>query len=260
VLRPGAASRAIQAARVVRAAWKRATFRWHGDFITAGALDEHRFYQRCLWRSPRLYDGMPESASPDHVVFPLQFEPEASLLYFAPDIVSQVSFVEAVLRALPKGKTLWVKEHPNQFGALGERPWRALRGRYEALRFVHGRQSGRELIKRAGLVVTISSSMGMDALLLGRRVLVAGEVFYQGFPGACRVRSITSLANAMNQPANYEATGAFDANVAALAEMGRAAYPGDPQPADALFSDANLDHLGFAVRTELAERAPEARP
>jgi hypothetical protein len=145
VLRPGLSSRLLQMARLARASWKRLTFRRNGDFITAGAVSEHWFYLRCLFTPARIYDALPQP-SDDHVVFSLQYEPEASLLYFAPHIVNQVSFVETMLRALPARKTRWVKEHPNQFGALGLPAWRALRARFAKLRFVHGLESGRELI------------------------------------------------------------------------------------------------------------------
>lgn len=251
VLRPGWTSRLIQMARLLRAAWFRLTFRHHGDFMTAGAVAEHVFYLRCLFARSGIYDALPPDATVQHVVYPLQYEPEASLLYFAPHVVSQTSFVETVLRALPDGGLLWVKEHPNQFGALDTPAWRALKARYGNLRFVHGRQSGRELIKRSSLVITISSSMGMDALLLGRRLLVAGKVFYDQFTGAIRTRSYEELARELNNPANYQLQDNARANARELAAFSRYAYPGDPQPSQNLFDTNNLMQLVQAVQAEL---------
>lgn len=253
VLRPGWVSRFIQVARLGRAVLARMVFPYRSDYMTAAAVAEHAFYLRCLFVSSGIYDAMPEIASADNVVYPLQYEPEASLLYFAPHIVSQLSFVETVLRALPPGKVLWVKEHPNQFGALGQKGWQAMKRRYPNLRFVHGRQSGRELIKRAGLVVTITSTMGLDGLLLGKHVLVAGKVFYAGFAGAVRVQGYPELALALNNPAYYTASANLEQNVAELAAFASRSYPGDPQPSAILYSEENLARLVSAVRQELVQ-------
>ncbi len=248
VLRPGLGSRLTQIARFARAVAARAVFPWASDFMTAGSVAEHRYYLRALSTGPAIFDPLPGDYSATNVVFPLQYEPEASLLYFAPDFSNQHAFVETVLRALPDGHLLWVKEHPNQFGALGEAKWRALKQRYGALRFIHGRQSGRVLIRRSGLVVSISSSAGMDALLLGRRVLVAGQVFYRQFTGAVPVSSAAEIAQPLNDPANYGVVNNAAANIAELSAFGLHCYPGDPQPAHDLYSEANLDRLVAAVR------------
>ncbi|APC05342.1 hypothetical protein AOC10_01760 [Polynucleobacter asymbioticus] len=257
VLRPGMMGRLIQVARLVRAMQVRLSFPNRGDFMTAGAIDEHQFYLRCLFAPASIYDQPPYEYSAENLVYPLQYEPEASLLYFAPHHVDQVSYVETILRALPHGKILWVKEHPNQFGALNEMPWRNMKKRYENLRFVHGRQNGRELIKKSALVVTISSTMGLDALLLGRKVLVGGDVFYSRFTGAIRTESYLVLARELNRLANYEGLDSFDANVRELTEFGHNAYSGDPQPSHYLFSNENLMLLQLAIKAELSSTQKE---
>lgn len=251
VLRPGWTSRTIQVARLMRALWNRIVFRSKGDFMAAGAVAEHSFYLKCLFARTSIYDSMPEGPVKTNVVFPLQYEPEASLLYFSPHVLNQKTFVEMVLKALPDDRVLWVKEHPNQFGSLDEAGWLRLRNSYGNVRFIHGRQNGRELIKRSSLVVTISSSMGMDALLLGRRLLVTGKVFYDRFTGAIRTRSYEALANELNVEANYTLMDNAAANTEELVEFGRHAYPGDPQPSENLYKDKNLSLLVQAIQAEL---------
>jgi hypothetical protein len=251
VLRPGWASRLIQMARLSRAILYRLTFKFNGNFMTAGAVSEHKFYLRCLFANNTIYDPLPEGTIDNHVTYPLQYEPEASLLYFAPHVLNQTTFVESILKALPNQRILWVKEHPNQFGALDTPPWRALKAQYSNLRFIHGRQNGRELIKRSALVVTISSSMGMDALLLGRRLLVAGKVFYDQFTGAIRTRSYETLASELNNPNNYHIQDNSGENTQELLEFGRYAYSGDPQPSHYLYESQNVSQLVEAIHSEL---------
>lgn len=253
VLRPGWVSRGIQMLRLGRIMALKAVFPKRSDFMSAGSVAEHKFYLRNLFTPQRYYDEPPEEYSAQNVLFPLQYEPEASLLYFAPDIVDQPSFVEAMLRALPGDCVLWVKEHPNQFGALGGRRWRELRKRYHNLRFVFGRRNGRALIRCCGLVVTISSTAGLDGLLLGRRVLVAGNVFYDHFAGALKVRSYAELAHALNDPASYQpAEDRLQTQIEQLCAFGEHAYPGDPQPSDILFEPSNIQALLAAIHEALS--------
>lgn len=251
VVRPGLRSITIQIARLARATLLRLAFPRFSDFMTAGAVNEHRFYLRALNTPRATYDDMPAEYSEAHVVYPLQYEPEATLLYFAPDFVSQSQFVETILRSLPDNHILWVKEHPNQFGALGERKWREMRRRYENLRLIQGRESVRELIRKSGLVVAISSSAGMDALAIGRRVIVAGQVFYRNMTGALPVSSAAEIAVALNDPANYGPVHNVDRNIAELEQFAMKCYPGDPQPSHELFLPENLDYIARAIRNEI---------
>lgn len=251
VLRPGLSSKTIQVARLARARFARLLFPRFSDFMTAGAINEHRFYLRALSTSRSVYDQMPQEYSAANVVYPLQYEPEASLLYFAPDFVSQPQFVETVLRALPDNNILWVKEHPNQFGALGEKKWLELRSRYENLRFVHGRESVRTLIRNSGLVVSISSSAGMDALAIGRRVVVAGQVFYRHMFGALPVSSAAEIAKALNNPENYGPVETIAQNIVELQAFAKKCYLGDPQPSHELFLPENLESIVKALKTEI---------
>ncbi len=252
VLQPGLVNRLIQVARLARVFVARLRFPSGSDFMTAGAVAEHRFYLRCLLAPTSFYDKPPTTYSINNVVYPLQYEPEASLSYFAPHLINQISFVENILRALPHGKVLWVKEHPNQFGALNESAWRNLKNRYNNLRFVHGRKNGRELIKNSALLVTISSTMGLDGLLLGRKVLVGGGVFYSRFTGAIRTESYLALSKELNNHDNYKGLENFEAILRELVAFGRNSYAGDPQPSEYLFSSENISQLRQAISDELS--------
>ena len=251
VLKPGWVSRFIQTARLFRAIWMLINFKYIGDFMAAGSVKEHLFYLQCLFSRNAIYDRIPESYSANNVIYPLQYEPEASILYFAPHIVNQLSFVETILKALPYGKTLWVKEHPNQFGALDSKKWLALRKSYGNLRFVHGRENGRYLIKVSSLVITISSTMGLDAIIFGRKLLVAGNVFYDNFSGVKKCYSYEDLAKELNNPSNYLIKKNLDKNKLDLFKFGKYSYIGDPQPSSKLYDRNNLNSIIQAIHLEL---------
>lgn len=245
-------STALQFLRVLRSIILRCSFPFHGDYMGAFAVKEHWFYFRCALSRNKLLDSMPTEFSADNVVYPLQYEPEASLLYLAPHINSQACFVESVLKALPAGKTLWVKEHPNQAGALSQSVWRKLRSRHQNVRFIGGRKSGRELIRKSSLIVTISSSMGLDGLILGRKVVVAGDVFYKNFRGSIPVASVSALAVALNESSSYSLVAEAATRAAAdIIGFARLAYRGDPQPAADLYAEANIANLANSIASEM---------
>tara|TARA_R110002051_G_scaffold112439_4_gene185192 strand:- start:1993 stop:3462 length:1470 start_codon:yes stop_codon:yes gene_type:complete len=255
ILTPGLASQAMQFARYMRARTIRTLFPRIGDYMIAGAADEHWFYLRNLLGRISRYDTPTSQFDRGNVFFPLQYEPEASLLYAAPDFRNQISLVETILQTLPAGHTLWVKEHPNQFGVLSRGVWRKLRKRYHNLRLVYGRENGRHLIQQCGLAVTITSTAGMDALILGRKCLVLGDVFFESFPDAIQVKSNAALAQALNDPDNYRNenhAGDLDGIADALRTFAASCYPGDPQPAPELMNPENMRALYDAVNAHLA--------
>jgi hypothetical protein len=250
VLMPGIGTKAMQLLRLARSFYFKTLFPMKGDFQSAASFKEHVYYLKCLMTPKRYYDSIP-SEDDSVVTYTLQYEPEASLLYAAPHFFNQLSFVENILRSLPADKTLYVKEHPNQFGALGLEEWRDLRKKYHNVRFIYGRESGRALIKASSLVVTISSTAGMDGILLGKPVIVAGNVFYNKYLNVTQISSnkeFPSLLKAPPLPASREEV--MQDVLISLKDMASNAYLGDPQPSPVLYSTANMKRLVTAIAAE----------
>lgn len=244
ILSPNISTVILQALRVGRAIVHKIGFPYVGDFQSAGSLQEHLFYFKCLLTRKGYYDQMPDSQN-NSLVYSLQYEPEASLLYAGPDFYNQYILVEMILRALPDGKLLYVKEHPNQFGALGVGAWKSLRRKYHNLRYIYGRESGRDLIKRSSGLISVSSSAGMDAVLLGKPVLLAGRAFYMNFPNVTPLKKYSELPLSLKS---------LDVTVSSkdqlleevtgeLKHIFLNSYKGDPQPSATLYSDENLNAL-----------------
>jgi hypothetical protein len=126
----------------------------------------------------RLYaESLPERR---FVYFPLQVADDYKILRLRPQCADQEAIVERVVRALPPGVDLVVKEHPM---SLGRNSVRALR-RMASPSNVHLAEpytSTLELIERASAVVTISSTVGLEAVMLEKPVLTLGRPFYAGY-------------------------------------------------------------------------------
>ena len=251
VLTPGIGTILIQVLRLARSFFYKTMFPTKGDFQSAASFDENLFYLKCLMTSRSYYDSLPVSSDANAVTYPLQYEPEASLLYAAPDFFKQLAFVETILRSLPHGKILYVKEHPNQFGALGVKEWRSLRKKYHNVRYIYGRESGRKLIKNSSLIVAISSTAGMDGVLFGKPVLVAGRVFFDDYPNVTRIKSYKELPELLrNPPMNFTQEAAMTEIVKHFKELAKDSYLGDPQPSAVLYKKDNMARLVKAISTE----------
>jgi len=250
ILNPGIKSISIQFLRYFRAKFLNLFFPMMGDHQAAVSKYEHRFYLSCLLYNKNIYDAIPNE-SEENILFPLQYEPEASLDYMSSNFFDQYATVEFILRNLPSNKILWVKEHPNQFGALSIKKWKNLKYQYGNVRFVFGRDSGRVLMKKCKLVIVISSSAGMDALLLGKKVCVLGNVYYDTFDGAVKITSNEALSDFLNSKYSYQHDGNdFEKNVSRLLEISNKSYPGNPAGSNTTFSADNLNKLLFAVKNE----------
>lgn len=240
----------IQSGRLTRSILAKGLFPNLFDYMSAASVQEHWFYLKCLLASKNCYDVFPEDYSVDNIFFPVQFEPEASLIYFAPQARNQIEVVEQIARALPHGKLLWVKEHPNQFGCLADSRWLKLKKKYPRLRFVHGRKNGRQLIKLCGLAVAISSTAGMDALILGRKTLVLADVYYRKLKGAIPINGYSDLAFELNNRDNYGTFAFTDELLKGLKPYCDKCFPGIPAPSINLFTKENLEQIARAIESE----------
>jgi Capsule polysaccharide biosynthesis protein len=126
----------------------------------------------------RLYARQPPDR--DFIYFPLQVADDYKILRLRPHCADQEAIVERLAASLPPGVDLVVKEHPM---SIGRNPLGMLR-RIAAppnAHLVDPHTSTLELVERAVGVVTISSTVGLEALMLGKPVLTLGRPFYSGY-------------------------------------------------------------------------------
>ena len=132
-----------------------------------------------LWLERHLSRRIPEEP---YVVFFLQHLPEASTCSEAPRWVYQEAVVEQLALNAPSGLRVVVKEHPRSYGSRGQ----AFFGPLQALPNVtlcHPAVETRALLERADAVVAINGTVGLEALLMGKRVGVLGRSSYAIYRG-----------------------------------------------------------------------------
>ncbi len=133
------------------------------------------------------------------VYFPLHLQPEATTNPMGGVFVDQYLALEALVRALPDGWKVVVKENPAQ--KLAKRDY----GFYEHLaampevHLVSRDVSTFDLIERSEAVATITGTAGWEALFNAKPSIVFGRAFYRDAPGVIAVEDTDSLAAALRE-------------------------------------------------------------
>ena len=142
------------------------------------------------------------------VFLPLQCFSDTQVLINSPYIKDMESFVRIVYqkikKTLPKDYRIVVKEHPDDWGRID---YRKIRKEYPDIIWLK-KYNIRNLIEHAELVITINSSVGIEALMYHKPVVTVGNSFYN-VEGVVRhtVKAAdleAAIKNAVDEPVNVE--------------------------------------------------------
>lgn len=117
----------------------------------------------------------------DFAFFPMHFEPEVALQVFGRSYQNQIEVVRMLALSLPVGMPLLVKEHPRSLGFRKESYYRKLL-EIPNVRLVDPFISAISIIRRSSLACVITGSIGLEAAIVGKPVLVLGETSYTLLP------------------------------------------------------------------------------
>jgi capsule polysaccharide export protein KpsC/LpsZ len=180
------------------------------------------------------------------LLFPLHYQPEASTLVLGYFYDDQLSVIENIAKALPIGTYLYVKEHRIGFGLRRNAYYRRIRS-YPNVRLIGPYANTRRLVADCDGVVTISSTVGWEALCFGKPVFLMGETFYSNLPGVTKVSSYEALADALNAPPARSDQASVRRYVAALLEACHRGVYYIPHADTRVLSKQNISDLASAV-------------
>jgi len=132
-------------------------------------------------------DGVP------FVFFPLQTEPEVSMQWFSPEFFFQHAAIAALSRDLPAGVRLVIKD---TYEALGRRPtdFYAQLADLKNVTLLDPMELGLRVVEKAQAVATICSTVGFEAAVMGKPVIVFGRHnIYDFLPHVHLVRDLGNL-------------------------------------------------------------------
>jgi hypothetical protein len=142
------------------------------------------------------------SPSGPFAYYPLHVDPEASTIVSAPMYTNQLAVVEALVKGLPLGMSLLVKEHVPM---LGQRPpaFYARLKRMPGVKLISPFENSVSLIKRAAFTCVINGTAGWEAILLGKPVIVIGQPHYVELKeGFVHCPDLSRLPEAVRQTLN----------------------------------------------------------
>lgn len=228
-------------------------FQW--DYLRASFLNNLPFLRDGIWAARRRANERHcdirslEELPRKFIFYPLQYTPESSINTPAPYFLDQFRAIDAIRFAMPSDCVLVVKEHPACI-LIRESGFVRRLQRTGGVVVAHYALSSVELVKRAGLTISVTGTATLEAMLLGRQAITLGGSLVSGFlGGAC---SLGELSERIER--------AFDANMpdaevkTAIATLFNARYevlfgapgtPGEPvlrRKNIARLTEAFIDH------------------
>lgn len=121
-----------------------------------------------------------------YLVYPLHFHPESSTSVLAGTYLNEYEVIRNIAFNLPTGITLYVKDHLSAYGYPSKEFYRRLK-KLPNVRVVAPEEPAKTLVKNSAGVITLTSTMGYEALLLGKTVFLYGSVFYEHHKSVIKV-------------------------------------------------------------------------
>lgn len=133
------------------------------------------------------------------VYFPLHQEPERSLLLSAPFNNNQIEIIKQIVKSLPIGYKLYVKEHPTQGKARGWRPISVYKQIMEIpnVKLIHPSVDTHEILRKCSLVISISGTTCFEAPFYQKPSIVFADEGYVILPSVYRIKSYEELPNSI---------------------------------------------------------------
>lgn len=219
------------------------------SFYEDSTTSSMNYFERSIKAYYVKYDSVESLVGSEIVMYPLHYEPEASLSYLSEFYSNQVALIENLTKCLKINQLLVIKEHPAQAGMLLTRKFQNLKKANSQIVFFPASISSYDIIKRSDIIITLTSHLGWEALILGKPVFLLGKMFYDKYPYINKFESFAKLRediknNSFLYP-NQETTIQY---IARLLEI---SYQGIPFPCENLYKTENINQIRFAIENEL---------
>jgi len=137
-----------------------------------------------------LYEKAVEGES--FLLYPMHFHPESSTSILAGTYLDEYEVIRNIAFSLPEGLRLYVKDHVSAWGYPALDVYKKI-ARLPNVRLLGPNEPTKQLIKRSMAVITLTSTVGYEALLLKKRVFLFGNVFYEFHKGVERIENPAKL-------------------------------------------------------------------
>lgn len=130
-----------------------------------------------------------------YLIYPLHYHPESSTSVLSPEFVDEDVVIKNLAFNLPDGIMLYIKDHPNAAGFKKISYYKRL-CTLPNVRLIHYKHPTKSLLENSEGVVTLTSTMGFEALLHEKPVYCLGEAFYTPHKMCIKMAHATELKKA----------------------------------------------------------------
>jgi hypothetical protein len=131
-------------------------------------------------------------------IFPLHMQPEASTLILSPFYVNQKECILNISKLLPLNTYLYVKEHKSALGQHNLKFYNELK-KHPNIKLISYRESMFSLIKKSFGTINLSSTVGLESLLMKKPSIILGNVFYNDTGLTFKVNSFLELKEVLRE-------------------------------------------------------------
>ncbi|MFA5490889.1 MAG: hypothetical protein WC284_17045 [Candidimonas sp.] len=131
-------------------------------------------------------------AGEQFLLYPMHFHPESSTSILAGTYLDEYEVIRNIAFSLPEGVRLYVKDHISAWAYPSLDFYRRVRS-LPNVRLLAPEEPTKQLIKASIGVITLTSTVGYEALLLRKRVFLYGRVFYDFHKGVIRIENPADL-------------------------------------------------------------------
>jgi len=128
------------------------------------------------------------------IFFTLHMEQEHSLLNVAPFYTNQIEVIKNIVKSLPIGYDLVIKEHPS----MVSREWRKISD-YNLLmslpnvKVIHPNESPENFLKKCSLIITISGTSAFEGIFYLKPSIIFSDTPFSSLPSVHRIKSFEDL-------------------------------------------------------------------
>lgn len=141
------------------------------------------------------------------LLYPLHYHPESSTSVIARHYVDEYTVIKNIAFNLPFGFYLYVKDHPAAAGLPSINFYNKIR-KIPNVKIIGPGVNTKNLIKKSSGVITLTSTVGFEAIILDKPVIVLGDVFYNFHPKCVTINNWDDIFPALNRLVNSK----IDAN------------------------------------------------
>lgn len=153
-------------------------------------LDRIKRKTRMIVGFTDLYDKPKKDEA--YAYFPLHYEPEISLMLYAPFWMNQINLIRQIAKSLPVHYKLYVKEHPPMYGYRTRAYYKKIK-KIPNVKLLPPETNTFEIIKNAKLITVITGTAGWEGLLLKKPTITFGDVFYNKLSFVKKCENIEKL-------------------------------------------------------------------